>query len=90
MSFMTYQCDGCGTTTNEQAPVGWKTVSPTGLDAVFDQRRASVPVHSHLCGTCWGGAIGAVHSRVLTAVLRQVASDTVEYAVIKDSLAATG
>lgn len=79
----TYQCDGCGTTTTERLPVGWMTVTPSGL--LDRQRFRNVPIQSHFCGPCWRVAIATVHSRVLTAEMSQVRSDTVEIAVIEGS-----
>lgn len=88
MSLLTYQCDGCGMTTSEHRPLGWRTLTPTG---VFESHLLrSVPVQSHLCGACWRMAIDAVHNRTLATVeLVQVKPDTVEMAVIEDSWTAT-
>lgn len=80
MISVTYHCDGCGTTTSEQQPVGWRACAPPGFD---DQRRMKVPAQSHLCGDCWQGAMNAVHSRTLTRGLQvQVRSDTAEMAAL--------
>jgi hypothetical protein len=88
MSLLSYQCDGCGMTTSEQRPLGWRTVTPAGL--FTDHLLRSVPVQSHLCGACWRVAIDAVHSRTLaTEELCQVRSDTVEMTVIEQSWTAT-
>lgn len=84
---ITYQCDGCGMTTTEQIPVGWMTVTPSGL--AERQRFRSVPLQSHFCGRCWGVAIRPMHSRSRTVEMSQVRSDTVEIAVIDASWVAT-
>lgn len=79
---ITYQCHGCGITNNEHVPVGWKTVTPSGL---FERQRfRNVPIQSHLCGSCWAVASRAVHSR-FADLLSQQRSDTVEIAVIDAS-----
>ena len=79
MSFLTYQCDGCGTTTNADSPIGWRTISPTVLGEEF-HRLAKVPVHSHLCGVCWGTAMQVLHSNLRTGEVQasSAMSDTAE------------
>lgn len=88
MSLLTYQCDGCGTTTSSREPLGWRTVTPAGVFG--DHLLRSVPIQSHLCGACWAVATHAVHSLLFAEeVAAQVRSDTVEMAVIEQSWTAT-